>query len=213
MKSGKEIWEKKFPATEIEIKSDIMLSPPSNLKSSIQNPNQKLSVIIIGGGSVVGRMPFLSWNKHCVSYRNLYSGLLKMRRNVNIFFKARGRKGHLDSFSWFQKMVGDSVNWQAAFDHVLQIEYPNMILISVSYGSSALLEGIGRGIPAMIVRDFKIEDYTTIDTTSVPTGSTDYILQEIINCTDYEYRRQLIQKQMAYYCEEIGINDLNEQHH
>ena len=201
-KSGLKTWKNHYRDKDIEILPEIMLPNPSKVKLSRQNMEKHLSVIIIGGASIMSRIPLGPLSKHYKSYRDFYNGLQEID-NVDIYFRGKGKGTQLDSYLWFQQNITDTVTWSPAYDHPLEMNYPNMIFVCITQHSSALLEGMARGIPAMLVRDFDISFRHDIDTTVVPAGSTEYILQEIRKSINFDYRTNLAQKQMDYYLNEI----------
>ena len=83
-------------------------------------------------------------------------------------------------------IVGPDIEFEEISTHPSEIDEPNMIYLTISFGSTALLEGLGRGIPCMIVRDFPVEDYTGIDSTSVPIGDA-----QDNNCSNQAMPRSL----------------------
>jgi hypothetical protein len=206
MKSGITLWKEYFPNTPILQKADMMLPTPHcpGYKPAVQIRHpERLSVIIIGGVTTMGRLPRLRMNAQIASYKNFMTKLKTLGKDIELFYKGKGGIG--DDLSCLRDDNGELLKWNYAIDHPLELDYPNMVYVSVSFGSSALLEGISRGIPAMIVRDFKVEDYTLLDPEYTPTGASDEIVEEISRCLDYDYRMRLIQKQTQYYCDEIGV--------
>jgi len=207
MKSGKKIWENFFPNIPVFTKADMMLQPP---KSSAVKPArqtrkiQQLSIVIIGGAFAMARLPRLRMNHQVASYIRLLTHLRRYLPDDNVYY--RGKGSIADELSCLRDDSNNLLSWKIAMNHPLEIDYPNMIFISVSFGSSALLEGISRGIPGMVVRDFKVEDYTLLDPQYIPTGITEEIVEEIQRCKDYNYRMNLISRQQQYYCDEAGFH-------
>lgn len=77
-----------------------------------------------------------------------------------------------------------------------------MVLVSVSMGSTALVEGIGRGIPGMIVRDQRIEDYTALSAEFSQVGDIDCIVSQIRSCDDSSFYTALARKHLEWYAAE-----------
>jgi hypothetical protein len=198
-----EMWQEHLPGVPVRLDSQLMLPPPQ--PAAPHNPDQPVTVVVIGGGSVMGRLPAVPLAAHRESYRRLFLALSEMGDEVDVIFKPKGV--WLETAAWLHQVVGSRASFRVASAHPLRIDHPNMVFVTVSFGSSALLEGMSRGIPAMIVRDFPVEDYTTIDTSVVSTGTTDEIIAEIHACIDPAHRQRLIDRQSAYYRREIGFDE------
>ena len=87
-----------------------------------------------------------------------------------------------------------------------------MIYVTVSYGSTALLEGLSRGIPCMIVREVPVEDYTEIDPAFAPIGTVEEIVAQIKRCADPAEYDALTRRELAWYAREttFGVNSEGE---
>jgi len=150
----------------------------------------------------MARLPRLRMNQQMTSYSYFMTQLSQLGQKVDIYYRGKGNIA--DELACLRNHNGKLVSWNIALNHPLELDHPNMIFVSVSFGSSALLEGISRGIPGMIVRDFHVEDYTLLDPQYIPTGKSDVIIEEIKRCMDYGYRKKMIDRQLMYYCEETG---------
>ena len=95
-------------------------------------------------------MPVVPERQHAAAYKALFEGL-HSTEGVKIYCKA---KAPWESAAWIRAAVGTALEFEDVLDPPFKIDLPNMVFVSVSSGSSGLLEGLGRGIPAMIVRDF-----------------------------------------------------------
>jgi tetratricopeptide (TPR) repeat protein len=202
-KSSQQIWKAHLPDVPVEIRSDLMLPAPSVPRQ--YDPHKPLTVVVIGGGSLMGRLPALSLGRHRESYRQLFLGLQTLGSAVNIVFKPKGV--WLETVAWLHRVLNGQVPFQVASTHPLHIDFPNMVFVTVSFGSSALLEGMSRGIPALIVRNFPVADYTTIDTQIVPAKTTGEIIDELRTLASPERWQQMVKAQMEYYRSEIGDLD------
>ena len=80
-----------------------------------------------------------------------------------------------------------------------------MVFSSVSMGTSALIEGLARGIPGFIVREFPVVDYVTLNEDSFPSIGPDraiYLLSDLATPDGY---RALIEKQRDDHRDELGL--------
>ena len=77
-----------------------------------------------------------------------------------------------------------------------------MIFLNVSFASSALLEGLGRGIPGMVAREITVEDYVTVDPAAIPVADVATIVSRIAECRDPAVFGALVERQLSWYATE-----------
>lgn len=200
-RSGAEQWRRRFPDAVVHHSPRMMMDPPT--RSAPVDPRLPLSVVIIGGRSNLKNMPILDRTAHEASYREFFRGLeeLRSRHAIKVYFKPRGHTGEHEM--WLQQLVGDSGGWQRVLQHPLRLELPNMLFASISMGSSALLEGLSRGIPGLVVRDFPVRDYTTLDERAFPTGTAQEMLAVVEACLSQDGYETLLTRELAYYSSEL----------
>ncbi|MEA2022941.1 MAG: hypothetical protein U9N79_01480 [Actinomycetota bacterium] len=203
--SGGEQWRARFPDVQVTHSPWTMLDPPT--RSTRIDANLPLSVVVIGGRSVLRYMPILDRSLHEASYRTFFTGLedLQSRYPIDVYFKPRGHPE--DNEMWLSATVGSTANWQRVLEHPLRIDLPNMLFVSISMGSSALLEGISRGIPGVVVRDFPVRDYTTLDEDTFPTGASTEMLDVIASCFEPGGYEQLLEHELDYYAAELETGE------
>jgi len=73
-----------------------------------------------------------------------------------------------------------------------------MVFVSVSFASSALLEGISRGVPCIVVRECNVEDYVPFDHHVVPVRDVAGALELIDDFTDRGHLLNLREKQSRW---------------
>ncbi|MFO7802270.1 MAG: hypothetical protein R6V55_08265, partial [Desulfovermiculus sp.] len=208
-RSAAQIWKRHFPNTPVHQKAQSMLPSRDHprLKTNIHQARpQCLNVVIIAGILTLGRLPALPMKAHLQSCSQFIASLeQRLGDQVQVYVK---RKRDDDDLLYLRNSQNELFAWKLALQHPMDLDMPNMIYISVSFGSSALFEGMSRGIPGMIVRDFPVEDYTLLDPEYVPTKSSPEITAEIEACLDSNYRLHLIERQMEYYQKETADNQL-----
>ncbi|MEA3502303.1 MAG: hypothetical protein U9R47_05980, partial [Actinomycetota bacterium] len=203
--SGCERWRERFPDVQVTHSPSTMLDPPT--RNTRIDADLPLSVVVIGGRSVLRNMPILNQSLHEDSYRSFFAGLeeLQTRYPLNVFFKPRGHTGEHEM--WLSETVGPVANWQRALEHPLRIDLPNMLFVSISMGSSALIEGLSRGIPGVVVRDFPVRDYTTLDEHTFPTGTRAEMIDVIASCFEPGGYEQLLDHELNYYAAELEAGE------
>ncbi|WP_143275792.1 hypothetical protein [Brevibacterium yomogidense] len=170
-RSGAASWRERFPNAEVSHDSELMLAPqvtPIPFRDS-----SPISVVVIGGRPVMRNLPILDIAAHESLYREFFSGMdgLVQDGRIKVYFKPRGRTGEHEG--WLKTVVGRTANWGCVLEHPLRMNLPNPVFVSLSVGSSALLEGTMRGIPGFIVREGFARDYLAteegvFDTLTVP---------------------------------------------
>lgn len=200
-RAGVSQWEQHFPDKPVSHSPSLMLDPPE--PNTIIDPSQPLNVVLIGGRSTLRELPIMDRGAHEQSYRHLMRGLEQLQAElpIEVRFKPRGVTGEHEM--WLYETVGRAASWQPVLEHPLRLQLPNMLFVSVSMGSSALLEGLSRGVPGLIVRDFRVRDYTTIDEEAFPVRSSHDALEVIESCARPDGLAKLLEGELAYYMAEL----------
>jgi tetratricopeptide (TPR) repeat protein len=195
-RAGCDQWRDRFPHAEVVQAASLMLSPPR--ADSVVDERLPLSVVVLGGRSAFGSTALVHQTRYRESYRRFFAGLEELQRHlsIDVYYKPKGRI--LEHEAWLQHVVGDTASWQRTLEHPLQMTLPNMVFVSVAVGSTALLEGLSRGIPCLIVRDFPARDYTTLTAGAIPIGPSAEMLEVVRSCAEGG-RQQLVERQTAYY--------------
>jgi hypothetical protein len=193
--SSARVWSARLPGTPCAVQSDLILQPCSAPRPS--TPGAPLTVVIFASVHVLRRMPFVDRRGHEDSYRRLLKALTDLAPQVRTLFKPRW-----ESTEWLRGVVGPSAAFEETTRTPLELDEPNMIFVTVSYGSTALLEGLGRGIPCMIVREAPVEDYTAIDPAFAPIGKVAEIVAQIERCKDPAEFDALTRRELVWYARE-----------
>lgn len=204
-RSGVRIWREAFPDKPVHHTPKLMIRPDRKVSPVEGGP---LSIVVFGGRPAMGDMPVLDVAAHVELYRAFFAGIADLQRqfDVNLWFKPRGRTGEHEQ--WLEGHVGSTGGWRPVYDHALQLELPNPLFVSISSGSSALLEGLSRDIPGMIVRDFAIPawvDYTSVDPRTFPILSRTAAIDQISRAVTAAGYRDLIERERVFYESEFGV--------
>jgi hypothetical protein len=179
------------------VASDLILAPCQAPRPL--DPSQPLTVVVIAGGHRLNRLPLIDNEGHAESYRRLFRGLADFASGIRFVCKA---KPPWESIEWLQSLVGPAPVLHETRQAPTEIDLPNLVYVSVSFGSTALLEGLSRGIPCMIVREIPVEDYTAIGPNDFPVGSVEMILARLRECQDFSVLRAMAEGQLAWYARE-----------
>jgi hypothetical protein len=207
-RSASRAWQVRFPEVPCRIVSEIILRPcpmPRPL-----TPSQPITVVVIAGSHSLNRLPVISYGGHIESYRRLFHGLSACAPGVGFMCKA---KAPWESIEWLRSLADPSTVLRETQEAPTRIDLPNLIYVSVSFGSTALLEGLARGIPCMIVREIPVEDYTAIGPEVFPVGSVEMVLARLRECQDFSAFRAMAEAQLAWYAEETHFDPSARRHH
>lgn len=156
-KSGAAMWAQALPTARVQHDAGLMLDPPSPDVDFVAGA--PLSIVVVGGRPVMRHLPILDIAAHEDLYRRFFASLEPMveEGRVQVYFKPRGLTGEHEG--WLERVVGRSAAWKPVLEHPLRMNLTNPVFVSLSVGSSALLEGGTRGIPGFIVREGFARDY------------------------------------------------------
>src|SRR5262249_37654376 len=156
LRSAAAIWSKEFPGVEVVPCPRILYL--GRTKRAKIDKNEMLTPVVIGlGNHLEGKCPMVSTKLHFNCYRELFT-LLWSRSDV---FKTMFRPKY-DYVEELGNIPYDDPSYLIEKNPPLEIDWPNMVFVAVNFASTALLEGICRGIPAMIARNAPVQDYLLI---------------------------------------------------
>lgn len=152
-RNAAERWLKTFHNIDIKVRSEtLFLVPP--LQPQVFNREAPLTIVIFAVGLHFGRI-FSGFAKDIGSLRRTYIDLFTRMSRLNpqcrVIFKARDYNG--ETFAWIRALVPDILNIEETELSSKLINEPNMIFMSVNSATTALLEGLSRGIPCMIASE------------------------------------------------------------
>ena len=201
--AGADIWRDTHRETLVGHSPWVMLDDPQPQPIDDASP---LSVVVIGGKNHIGMMPFVRMSAHTTAYRELFEGLrrLQAQMSIDVYFKPKGRG--VEDEVWLESVMGGHDGWQVEQAHPSSIDLPNMLFVSISVGSSALLEGVARGIPCLILEGAGAGEYTTISHRMMPRLGSSDALKVIAECARPAALRTLLAGQRSEFCRETTIS-------
>ncbi|MEV4999572.1 tetratricopeptide repeat protein [Nocardioides sp. LML1-1-1.1] len=201
--TGVEMWREQFPEHVVRHVPASVITPGPARPFVADAP---LSVVIFGGMATMGRTPWIDLDRHAQSYRDLFAGFEELQRQqpIDIYFKPRGPAG--DTEHWLFRTVGRTAAWQPVYIHGRRLDLPNQVFVSVSVGTTALLEGIAGGTPGFVVRDFPVRDYTTLDADAFPTLTVPDALDLLRDLATAEGYDGLLQRERAWARTELDLD-------
>lgn len=185
-------WKQELPSVSVVTNSNAMLLP--GMLAQQLDPSMPLTVVLLAGEHWIGRMPFLDIPTHEGSYKQFFLELSKLSAAIRLVCRPRA-----ETMDWLHSLAPPGMLLQETIEHPTEISLPNMIFLSISLRTSALLEGLGRGIPCMIIKEGNVEDFSDIDPAYIPIGSVQSIVGELSRCTYHQYLKMLTERQLAWY--------------
>lgn len=205
-RSGAEIWKAAAPAAEIVHEPALMISRRQD--QVVWRPGEPVSLVVIGGRPVMRHLPILAIQRHEEVYREFFSGLepLVSAGKLRAYFKPRGLTGEHEA--WLEGIVGRTADWERELAHPTRLDLPNPVFVSISVGSSALLEGVARGIPGLIVRGgAQARDYLSARSGGLAALDVEGSLQLLASLSTAENWERLRLQQQRDLAEELGLPD------
>lgn len=202
-RAAAENWRSHLGNANISIVTDLMLAAPSAPRAV--SPEEPLNVVVIAGAHSLARMSLVRRSIHEQCYRRLFSRLSELAPGVRILCKA---KAPFESMSWLRSLAPPDVKLEETHQLPSEIDLPNLVYITVSWASSALLEGIVRGIPAMVVRRGNVVDYVEIDPSVIPVGDVDMIISQIESLKEPRRFKEMVAGQIAWLKTQTSFADL-----
>jgi hypothetical protein len=141
---------------KINLRPSLMLSPPRAFQGF--NPNSKINVILIAGAHKLNQAPIFPIKAHKKTIQKLLIGLNERRDIIDFHIRP---KGGWESLSFFQDLT--KIKLKETPYSPSEINLPNMVFLCVTQSSAAILEGVSRGIPGLIVKDKETLDYLELD--------------------------------------------------
>lgn len=190
-RSGTAIWRDAFPDSKVSLDASLMKLGLQEQVDFI--PGAPLSVVVVGGRPIMRNLPILDIGAHEDLYRQFFAELqgLVDEGLLDVYFKPRGKTGEHEG--WLERLVGRSASWRRVREHPMRITLPNPIYVSLSVGSSALLEGAARGIPGLIVKEGFARNYLAAEADIFPqrtSSQTISLIEEMLRKNSWEAVRE-----------------------
>jgi hypothetical protein len=165
-RGGAAQWRAAHPQADVEHAPDLMFDWAE--QRAPVDPDGPLNVVLLGGKPMLGFTPFVDVVEHDRLVAAFVHGMLDLAQELplQLWFKPKG--GGRAGVGWLDSLVDGRRGYGILREHPLRISLPNLVFATVSLGSTAIYEGMSRGIPGMVVRDFDVSDYTTLGDKTVP---------------------------------------------
>jgi hypothetical protein len=164
---------------KVTLRPDLMLPRPGSFQRL--EPTSKIHVILIAGAHKLNQAPVFPLKDHKETISNFITGLNSRRENINLLIRP---KGGWETFSFFQELTSIKLNETSKSPS--QLIFPNMVFVCVNQSSAAIIEGVGRGVPGLIVKETKTSDYLELDRQCFPQNSVAATLEMLDSFNDHK---------------------------
>jgi hypothetical protein len=193
--AAKNAWRSKFRGMRIRIRPQIMF--PSERVLRDFDSTKPLTVVIFAGAHFLARLPLFRVESHIQTYRRFFTFHRSVAECVHLKFKPKETWEDLD---WFHSNFPEfSKTMDIETSPATQLNYPNMIFVTIGYGSTALLEGIACAVPCMVVKEQNFADYIDLSSKVVPIGDAETIWRLIIRSRDQTVYSQMLRAQIDWF--------------
>jgi len=186
-------WRAQLPDADVRIVSQLCLPRFRGFPEA--NPDEPLSLIIIDNAFRSGRLAMLDCSDYDDTYRLLLAGLGEMTTNVRYLVKPRNSA----ALHRISRMARRSPAFGYIVDPPLLVDRPNMVFLFPTQLSSAMLEGMARGIPALAVKQHPGMRQYIAAPSCVPVGSIEFVLEEVGRLCDPGYRLAMAKAQHEWF--------------
>lgn len=190
-------WARKVGADKVVLAPDAIL--PQTAQVPEFDPGQPLNIVLFAGAHFLQHVPLLSYGGHTQSWTRT----LQVLHQADLRFVVK-HKSVWETRDWVKAHAGARPDLQFSTVHANKLRLPNMVFMSVSMTSTAILEGIARGIPGLVVRDVPIDETPCYDPEFVPRLTSDELGAYLAGLASKSAWEDLRARQGAWFRQETG---------
>ena len=188
-----------FSSTKFSVRSELMLTAPKHIHSVVRG--EKQNIILIAGVSKINQMPVINVFQHESTIRAFIAGLADRENILNVFIRSKEQWADL---KYFESLSNRSL--KEAPGTPSEIDLPNMTFVCIGHCSSALIEGVGRGIPSLVISETPVRDYLNLDQKFFPRLRVEKALKIIDAFQDQNYYENYWEKQSMWFEKYCSFN-------
>ncbi|GGE00184.1 hypothetical protein [Rhizobium anhuiense] len=192
--SAAQAWARCVDSARIHVDSSLMLAKPQGGRPYCAD--EPVHVVVFAGAHRLNRMPVLDNARQEQALRRFYSALGSLPDRFRVLVKP---KAYWEPADWMERSFPSGHKFIFTDQTANELDLPNMIFATVSFGSTALLEGIGRGIPALIMREFPVSDYTALNAEHSQVGDLEFVMKQIRACEDQSHYEMMVQRNLNWF--------------
>lgn len=184
-------WRDRFPDVDITVAPWTVL--PQFTCDAPRDESGRLALVVFGIRGFLGATPRFRFAEHEASLRHLV-GLVTELDGVRFHYKSKDVANAL----WFESRVDPERRAERTDTKFDSLNWPNMIFASATIPSTALLEGICRGIPAVMLRDTPAFDHVPIDADAIPILGAEGCSELLASLRDHQRYSELADRQAEW---------------
>ncbi|MEM6891657.1 MAG: hypothetical protein AAF636_26570 [Pseudomonadota bacterium] len=196
-RSTANVWVKKFGVDKVSV--DIRTVLPETSMGPSFDDSQPVHVVLFGGAHALQRVPFFALEKHKASWEATLAGL--QAADVRLTVK---HKSQWETRCWIRQRAAVAADLNFSRTPANTLSLPNMVFMSISLTSTALFEGIARGIPAIVVRDVAVFETPYYDPNYIPCLPSSEVATFVSGLNRKEAWEDLRRKQLEWFGEETS---------
>lgn len=139
-------------------------------------------------------MPLLD----CVEHKATWSRTLNTLQSAACEVVVK-HKSIWETRDWITERINPGADLRFTNVHANKLMHPNMIFLCVSLTSTAILEGIARGVPGMVVRDIPVDETPVYCHDSVPYVASSQLGEFLVKLNSDQAWTDLLHRQQAWF--------------
>ncbi|MEO1732065.1 MAG: hypothetical protein AAFR45_00315 [Pseudomonadota bacterium] len=185
-------WIKRFGQEKVKVDPQAILSemPPAPVHDD-KNP---LTVVLFAGAHMLSRVPLVNYRVHKKSWEQALNAFT--HSDVDLKLK---HKSIWETREWISQRAPEGADLSFTNVHAKKLMLPNMVFMSISATSTAIFEGIARGIPGFTVQDVPVDETPYYDPKVIPRIRSDELNRFLFDLNSKTAWEELRDRQMAWF--------------
>lgn len=193
-------WAAKFGSEKIVVEPDSIL--PNTSEAPAYNDAKPVHVVLFAGAHALRRLPLIDYKSH----RETWAQVLKQLQDAKIELTVK-HKSIWETREWIANLAEKPEQVRFSDVHANKLDLANMVFLSISLTSTAIFEGIARGIPGMVIRDFPVDETPHYDPDFIPCVQSEKAAEFIESLSGREAWERLRDRQRLWFTRETSLCD------
>jgi len=190
-------WAKKLGEDRVTLDKRTIL--PEMAPAPQYDDNRPVTVILFAGAHSLLRVPLIDYVSHTNTWREALEAIL----SADVELKVK-HKSIWETREWIASMAPKGANLEFTNVKATNLNLPNMLFMSVSFTSTAIFEGISRGIPGAIIQKRPYEETPYYNPEYIPRVHPDELKPFLGNLKSKENWAALARRQMTWFKKETS---------
>ena len=188
---GAKAWRARFPQAEVKVSPETVF-PPFTLDAP-RDDNGVVNLVMFGIRGFLGALPRFDFAVHEASLKALVEAVAQAD-GLNFIYKSKDAP----DAAWFREKIDPGGHAEMADVSFAKMAWPNMVFASPTIASTAVLEGICRGVPGMLLRETPAWDLVPVDTEVIPAEGVAALMDRLLSLRDPAEYAALAARQEAW---------------